>query len=44
MDNYLLTGEKDECCGCSACAQSCPQNTITMHEDESGFLYPFIEE
>lgn len=35
--------EKKECCGCSGCAQACPQNAITMVEDNKGFLYPKID-
>ena len=31
---------KIDCCGCGACAQSCPKNCITMQSDEEGFLYP----
>ena len=33
---------KTECCGCSACAQLCPQKCIIMREDKLGFLYPEI--
>lgn len=31
---------RENCCGCSACAQICPRNCITMEPDEEGFLYP----
>ena len=44
MGNYLLTGGKNECCGCGACAQKCPEKAIKMCKDENGFLYPHIEE
>lgn len=30
----------DECTGCSACYAICPQECISMREDEGGFLYP----
>lgn len=32
-----------DCCGCSACAQCCPKQCITMTEDEEGFLYPKVD-
>ena len=34
---------KQDCCGCSACAQRCPKQCITMAEDEEGFLYPQVD-
>lgn len=34
---------KNACCGCGACTQICPQNCITMEEDEEGFRYPVID-
>lgn len=34
--------EKQDCSGCSACAQRCPKHCITMTEDNEGFLYPVI--
>ena len=43
MVNYLLTSEKNECCGCGACEQKCLQKAITMRKDKNGFLYPYIE-
>ena len=33
---------KTDCCGCSACMQTCPKQCISMKEDEEGFLYPMI--
>ena len=30
--------DKKECCGCSACANVCPKQCITMEEDQEGFL------
>ena len=30
----------DDCCGCGACAQICPNGCITMSEDECGFFVP----
>lgn len=36
--------EKKECCGCTSCLNSCPQNCISMMRDEEGFSYPLIEE
>lgn len=35
---------KEDCCGCSACAQKCPKHCITMAEDNEGFLYPKVDE
>lgn len=35
---------KEDCCGCSACAQRCPKQCIKMLEDEEGFLYPKVDE
>ena len=34
---------KSDCCGCSACVQSCPKQCISLHEDEEGFLYPKVD-
>lgn len=36
--------EKNKCCGCSSCYNSCPKNSITMTIDEEGFLYPSINQ
>ncbi len=33
---------KFNCSGCSACANICPKNAISMEPDEEGFLYPVI--
>ncbi len=34
----------EECCGCQACSNVCPQNAISFKEDLYGFLFPFIDE
>ena len=34
--------DKHRCCGCTACAQRCPKQCITMQTDEEGFLYPQV--
>ncbi len=36
--------DKKDCCGCSACSSICPQNCISMHADQEGFLYPCVNE
>lgn len=36
--------EKQNCCGCTACAAICPKNCIEMKEDAEGFLYPEVEQ
>lgn len=35
--------QKENCCGCSACASICPQDAIIMCPDEMGFLYPQVK-
>ena len=35
---------KENCCGCSSCAQRCPKQCIKMQEDCEGFLYPKVDE
>ena len=44
MVKHILIKEKENCCGCSACAERCPKQCISMREDEEGFLYPLIDE
>ena len=39
--NIALT--KKDCCGCHACAVSCPKQCITMERDEEGFWYPKVD-
>ena len=33
----------DQCTGCAACASICPTNSITMREDQEGFMQPHID-
>lgn len=40
----LKITDKSTCSGCSACANICPKNCITMMADEKGFLYPQTNE
>lgn len=35
--------DKKLCSGCSACANVCPKNCISMVADEKGFLYPSVD-
>ncbi len=37
-----LFKRKEECCGCSACANNCPLSLIIMMTDDEGFEYPYI--
>ncbi|WP_040330568.1 Coenzyme F420 hydrogenase/dehydrogenase, beta subunit C-terminal domain [Clostridium ihumii] len=39
-----IYNSKKDCCGCTACYNSCPKNAISMLADSEGFLYPFIDE
>lgn len=36
--------DSEKCCGCTACASACTRGAINMHEDEEGFLQPFVNE
>lgn len=42
--NYFKSKDKFNCYGCTACEKLCPQNAITMVEDDEGFIYPEIDE
>lgn len=37
-----LFDKKQDCCGCEACVNVCPQQVIQMKSDEEGFFYPSI--
>lgn len=34
--------DKRDCCGCTACASSCPQKCIVMENGNEGFIYPKV--
>lgn len=36
--------DKQDCCGCTACASVCPYDAITMQPDGLGFLYPVVDD
>lgn len=40
----ILFENKEKCCGCGSCMNSCPKNAITMKKDASGILFPEINE
>lgn len=35
---------KVDCCGCEACYNACPNESIRMKSDEEGFLYPQVNQ
>ena len=37
-----IFNNKNECCGCMACVDSCPKKAIDVRYDYKGFLYPQI--
>ena len=37
-------GNKNQCSGCTACANSCPHQAIRMQPDRLGFCYPVVDE
>lgn len=39
---YLKTLNKNECCGCRACAEICVKKCIEMKEDAEGFVFPTV--
>ncbi len=44
IDSFETDKEKREnCCGCSNCANVCPVNAIKMDYDTEGYLYPRID-
>ena len=40
----LQVTDKQDCCGCHACASVCVRQCITMQEDNKGFQYPVVDE
>ncbi len=43
MEEIILFKDKTDCCGCGACMNVCPKQSITMQPDEYGYLYPHID-
>lgn len=41
--NCVDIREKNDCCGCGACADICPKSCIQMQPDVDGFLYPTVD-
>lgn len=35
--------KREDCSGCSACQQICPQKCISLSPDNEGFLYPHVD-
>ena len=38
-----ILANEDNCCGCSACANKCAKDAITMLPDKEGFLQPSVD-
>ena len=39
-----MISNMSDCTGCNACAQKCPNNCITLEENQYGFIYPKVDE
>lgn len=39
----VLFSNKEQCCGCKACANACSHDAIRFESDEFGFCYPLID-
>lgn len=40
---FLESKIHEDCCGCGACVDICPEKAIKMTEDDESFLYPQID-
>ncbi len=40
---FAKSSSKNDCCGCSACADICPNEAIKFVIDFQGFCYPEID-
>ena len=40
---HIEVNHKEDCCGCSACAATCPIGCITMEFDAEGCEYPLVD-
>ena len=38
-----ILDDENDCTGCAACFNVCPQAAITMRENDEGFKYPVID-
>ena len=43
MINIINRINRELCCGCSVCADQCPEKCINMVNDEEGFQYPHVD-
>ncbi|MDE5753723.1 MAG: Coenzyme F420 hydrogenase/dehydrogenase, beta subunit C-terminal domain [Oscillospiraceae bacterium] len=43
MQNHLHDMDEENCCGCGACLQICPQSCISSAENKRGFAIPVID-
>ena len=43
-DCYLISKDKEKCCGCGACVSVCRVGALKMQADAEGFLYPSLSE
>lgn len=43
MDTIKLFDQKKDCCGCGACENICPKESIKMVADKEGFFFPIID-
>lgn len=44
MKDCIKIEDPKTCCGCGACVNVCPCDAIAMQEDESGFIYPVVDQ
>ena len=42
--NHIVVNKDTQCCGCSACVDTCPEKAIKLEIDEKGFWYPKVDE
>ena len=43
MNSMIHIENRNQCCGCSACADACPHKAIRMVPDGMGFPYPAVD-
>lgn len=42
--SMIVVKKKKDCCGCYACENVCPKDSIKLNEDNEGFYYPRINQ